>query len=145
MAIPPEAREESAMDNYEDACRRAATDQDLDPLTSAVDARRADLERAGVTYEVEQTGGFTMVATFYIGDEATGDAVTCTNEDTWIVVCQPTEYWLEGGGDYYDDPRVEDWSLECKTPAAIVDRVLTRAQGVPAVGERRTFHRSPVG
>jgi hypothetical protein len=79
-------------------------------------------------YDVEQTGGFTMVATFYIGDENAGDAVTCTNEGTWIVVCQPTEYWLEGG-DYYEDPRVEDWSLECKTPMDIVDRVLARAKG----------------
>jgi hypothetical protein len=107
--------------NYEDACRRAATDQDLDPLTELATARKLELELAGVTYEVEQTGGFTMVAVFYI--DATGDAVTCTNEGSWIVVCQPTKHWLEGGA------RIKDWSPECRTPASIIDRVLTHAKG----------------
>jgi hypothetical protein len=115
------------MSNYEGACERAATDQGLDPLTEAANARKLELGNAGVRYGVEQTGGFTMVATFYIGDEESGDAVTCTNEGTWIVVCQPTECWLEGGA--YNDPRIEDWSLECKTPMDIVDRVLARAKG----------------
>jgi hypothetical protein len=105
-------------DKYAYACRVAATDQGLDPLTEAVSARRADLERVGATYAVEQTGGFTMVATFYIGVHA----VTCTDEGSWIVVCQPKDVWLEGGD--YADPRIEDWSGQVKTPTDIIDRVI---------------------
>jgi hypothetical protein len=42
--------------SYEDACRKAATDQGLDPVIEA-------LTTAGIDHQVEQTGGFTMVVT----------------------------------------------------------------------------------
>jgi hypothetical protein len=88
---------------YADACRAAATIQGLDPLTAAANARAVELAEAGVSYDVEQTGGFTMVACFYLpysrcdecgtpmdgaGDEGCegcggrregGDVITCTH------------------------------------------------------------------
>jgi hypothetical protein len=114
---------------YADACRAAATIQGLDPLTAAANARAVELAEAGVSYDVEQTGGFTMVACFYLpysrcdecgtpmdgaGDEGCegcggrregGDVITCTHEGDWIVCQQAREHWVDGYPDenYYID------------------------------------------
>jgi hypothetical protein len=108
------------MHGYDDACKRAATDQGLDPLTREALARKTELENAGVSYGVEQTGGFTMVACFYLG----GDVVTCTNEGDWIVCVQTVEEWTEQYTGAF-----EDLSTSAQTPRAIVDTVLSRAAG----------------
>jgi hypothetical protein len=83
---------------YADACRAAATMQGLDPLTAAANARAVELAEAGVTYDVEQTGGFCMVACFYFDDQV----ITCTH---WIVCQQAREHWVDGYPDenYYID------------------------------------------
>lgn len=106
---------------YEAACRAAATAQGLDPLTAAVAARQAELDSAGVRYSVEQTGGFTMVATFY----GRGEAITCTDEGSWMVCAQPEQDWIDGE---YDDRHVTDLTQPSLTPAGIVMLVLARAQ-----------------
>lgn len=49
-----EAMTERPAATYAEACRKAATDQGLDPATEA-------LRAAGVEHEVAQTGGFCMV------------------------------------------------------------------------------------
>jgi hypothetical protein len=113
---------------YADACRAAATIQGLDPLTAAANARAVELAEAGVSYDVEQTGGFTMVACFYLpysrcdecgtpmdgaGDEGCegcggrregGDVITCTHEGDWLVCQQARETWVDGPqpGDFED-------------------------------------------
>jgi hypothetical protein len=104
---------------YADACKRAATAQGLDPLTAAAQARAGELERVGITYSVEQTGGFTMVATFYVS----GEAITCTYEGAWIVCAQPVEQWTDGTGESFEDLS----SRDLQDPAVIVNVVLDRA------------------
>lgn len=49
----PIVAEWGAAARYAEACRRAATDQGLDPITARLDAE-------GIAYDVDQTGGFTM-------------------------------------------------------------------------------------
>jgi hypothetical protein len=78
---------------YADACKRAATAQGLDPLTAAAQARAGELERVGITYSVEQTGGFTMVAARYVGDHVW----TVTEDGGGYLACyQTAEGWREG-------------------------------------------------
>lgn len=107
--------------SYEETCKRAATDQGLDPLTAAVEARKQDLADAGVTYYVEQTGGFTMVATFYIGQSA----LTCTKDVGWTVVEQPAEVWQTGE---WIEAKIVDHSGLDLTPEQIVDLALEIAR-----------------
>lgn len=59
--------------SYENACIAAATFQGLDGIT-------AHLRAAGYRVEVEQTGGFTMVATIYLAAPAAYPQVCVTNE-----------------------------------------------------------------
>jgi hypothetical protein len=107
--------------SYDRACRRAATDQGLDPITVAAWVRKNELEKAGVSYYVEQTGGFTMVACFYTSAH---EAITVTNEGAWIVCVQDTPQWLDGSGDKFEDLS----STEIQDADAIVDTVLARAR-----------------
>lgn len=98
-------------DYYDDYKDWAATNQGLDPLTQRVKEREGELYRAGVEYAVEQTGGFTMVATFYTSDEA----ITCTFEsDRWYVYAQPKENWTEG--EYDEESETTDLSSIHHTP-----------------------------
>jgi hypothetical protein len=105
---------------YADACRAAATMQGLDPLTDAANARAVELAEAGVTYDVEQTGGFTMAACFYFADQV----VTCTHEGDWLVCQQARETWVDG-------PQPDDFTqLEVgagATAGDVVSLVLKRA------------------
>lgn len=113
---------------YNTACRRAATDQGLDPLTAVATENSAKLAAVDVEYSVEQTGGFTMVATF-IGRS---DVVTCTHEGDWLVISQPLDMYVSGE---YDDERIVDLSATATTPQQIVELVIERASR-PAVGDR---------
>jgi hypothetical protein len=108
--------------SYDRACRRAATQQGLDPLTVAATARKLELTGAGVKYDVEQTGGFTMVACFYLDDR--DEVVTITNEGDWIVIAQSRAQWEDYTADDYEDLS----STELQDPDAIVDAVLARAK-----------------
>jgi hypothetical protein len=114
------------MRDYEETCKRAATSQGLDPLTERVAARKGELDAVGAEYDVEQTGGFTMVATFYTATEA----ITCTFEscepDCWYVCAQPKENWTEGE---YNEDETTDLSGFHVTPDLIIDTVIERAQG----------------
>jgi hypothetical protein len=105
---------------YADACRAAATMQGLDPLTAAAEHCATDLAEAGVSYDVEQTGGFTMVACFYFADQV----VTCTHEGDWLVCQQARETWVDG-------PQPDDFTqLEVgagATAGDVVTLVLKRA------------------
>lgn len=62
------------MRTYDERCAYATTQQGLDPVVEAL---------AGFGVEVEQTGGFTMVAVV-----TTGDDVVCVTDDTpaWTTV-----------------------------------------------------------
>jgi len=74
---------------YADACKRAATLQGLDTVVEALTA-------AGLPAEVEQTGGFTMVATVYCAEGAlvvTDDGV---DEPAYLLGVYPGEAWTDG-------------------------------------------------
>jgi hypothetical protein len=104
--------------SYDRACRRAATNQGLDPLTVAATAREGELTSAGISYVVEQTGGFTMVACFRHADEV----VTITNEGAWMVIAQSWDNWINCGEEYEDLS-----SRELQDPDDIIDAVIARA------------------
>jgi hypothetical protein len=114
--------------DYDGRCKRAATAQGLDPLTKAVAARKDELDAHGVTYSVEQTGGFVMVATFYLGEV---EAITCTNEGAWMAIAQPMEDWTTGE---WDEERITDLSAVANAPEPIIDLVLVRAVAIEMEG-----------
>lgn len=49
------------MSDYDAACRKATTDQGLDPVIEA-------LRAAGIPHELEQSGGYTMVVTVKVSE-----------------------------------------------------------------------------
>ena len=73
---------------YADACVAAATAQGLDPVTER-------LHTETVHYEVEQTGGFTMVVVVPREDGVYG--ITADGEDTWLVCWYRGNTWAESG------------------------------------------------
>ena len=123
MKDNPTRIEKPEADRYEQSCLRAATYQGLDPLSERVKERKTELEALGIEYDVEQTGGFCMVAAFY----TKGEAITCTfesfEEGCWYVNAQPKECWLEE----YDESKVTDLSGFHLTPDVIIDVVIGRA------------------
>jgi len=72
--------------SYEEACRRAATDQGLDPIV-------AELAAAGITHHVEQTGGFTMVAVVPL----------FTTRGAWVGITSGDPGWFVVGYDSDED------------------------------------------
>lgn len=80
--------------NYETACAEAATDQGLDGIVQ-------HLKGAGIEVEVEQTGGFCMVATVYVRRPGLA-YIGITNEGSeddpeYLVVPYADEEDAEGG------------------------------------------------
>jgi hypothetical protein len=68
--------------SYEDAVRKATTDQGLDPVIAALTA--ADIDHA-----VEQTGGFTMVVTV----KAPDGTFAITNDGGYLLGYYPGDLW----------------------------------------------------
>lgn len=75
------------MNNYDEACKAAATNQGLDPALSA-------LRAAGIRHELEQTGGFTMVVTVPVQDGTIG--ITADEDDEFLAVFYPGTAWQDG-------------------------------------------------
>lgn len=71
---------------YAERCEAAATHQGLDPVRDALDT-------ANISYDVEQTGGFTMVVVVI----CTRGAVAIVNDvDAYLVGTYPGDSWHEG-------------------------------------------------
>jgi hypothetical protein len=117
------------INRYAEACKRAATDQGLDSLSDAAEERSDELDALEIHYAVEQTGGFTMVACFYLNRADLDRVVTCTWEGHWLVIDQPAELWHSGeyAGDF-DADRITDLSHDVTTPESVVARIIERAK-----------------
>lgn len=72
---------------YTERCVAAATAQGLDPVVAA-------LTEAGLAPQVEQTGGFTMVAVVYATDGVV--AITADGDDAYLVCWHDGDGWTEG-------------------------------------------------
>ena len=97
---------------YEQACRAAATEQGLDPVTEALAA-------AGIPAEVEQTGGMTMVVVVEVVDGVVG--ITADGEDDsapYLVVHYVGTTWEETYGDEDADAA---YDLSAAEVVAMVD------------------------
>lgn len=77
--------------DYDAACAAAATDQGLDPVVAA-------LAEAGIDVAVEQTGGFTMVATVTVPGGVA--AVTADAPGAYLVGQYRGDAWTEGDEEY---------------------------------------------
>jgi hypothetical protein len=90
------------IDDYEAACKRAATEQGLDPVTEA-------LQAAGLPVIIEQTGGMCMVAAVYDHDPERWVWITESYDDpppAYLVVAYGDV------GDYTADPYAGDDGFE---------------------------------
>lgn len=77
---------------YEAACRRATTDQGLDPVV-------AYLTEQGIQHTVDQTGGFTMVVFCRRPGTERSVGITSSDEDRgYLVGGYVGENWEEEGG-----------------------------------------------
>ena len=104
-----QAADDMAMD-YEAACRKAATDQGLDPLTAALGA-------AGVGFAVEQTGGFCMAVTVPAED----GTWAVTDDGCWYLGWYQGDAWSESG---FPDHEVE-------LPSEALDVVVRTVRSAP--------------
>ena len=66
--------------DYAEACKEATTFQGLDPVIAA-------LAKEGVDVVVEQTGGFTMVATVYLTDDHSARLGITEERDSRYLLC----------------------------------------------------------
>lgn len=93
--------------NYDDACRKATTDQGLDPVLAAL--RAADIDHG-----LEQTGGFTMVVTVL----APNGTFAITNDGGYLLGYYPGDTWENS----YDGGREDaDYS-----PNITLDEIIER-------------------
>lgn len=88
---------------YDEACRKATTDQGLDPVIAALTA-------ADIDHTVEQTGGFTMVVTV----KAPTGTFGITDDGGYLLGFYPGDSWensYEGGredADYMSNIPLDD-------------------------------------
>ena len=100
---------------YDDQCRYAATRQGLDPLADA-------LRAAGVEFNIEQTGGFTMVLT---ARTALG-VFTMTDDGAIVVGLSTAREWYDVGGD-----SIRDWTVSPEGFARFATLIATMQAAVP--------------
>lgn len=86
--------------DYAEACKRATTNQGLDPMVER-------LREEGLGFEVEQTGGFTMVIVVSVNNTDQGTyGITCDGEDPerpWLLA------WYEGRAWEFSEEETDAW------------------------------------
>lgn len=109
--------------SYDEACAAAATNQGLDPITEALTA-------AGITHEVEQTGGFTMVVTVNVPTGVVALTHDGEGDADYLLGYYPGTMWQDGEYDgEYDDVVLNFGHL---TLTEAMDKVKAYAAGTGA-------------
>jgi len=104
---------------YEDACKRAATDQGLDPITDALTAQ-------GIEHRVAQTGGFCMVVEVPLGDSGAYVGITADgpSPERPCLVCYVSA--LAAQGEEEDEVIAHDVSMVEMVNVVQAERVIAR-------------------
>jgi hypothetical protein len=80
---------DEVIDAYDAACKQATTSQGLDPVVARLEAER-------LVVDVEQTGGFTMVATVKVPAGTVGITADSDDDRPYLVAFYPGQDWDQG-------------------------------------------------